>query len=321
MGLSAAARLRLWLVAALALLSVVGFMTWNVQSDWAFIIEYRGSRLLAMLLVAVALGVSTLVFQTLTHSRILTPALMGFDVLYVLVHALGLLLWARLGLRMPAAAMLVLDVVLMSTLAWLLFRWLFGDSVRGLHLLILLGMLGGLLFRELGDLALRVLDPTEFSIQQGRTLASFARINLALLWPALALTLMALMLVFAQRHRLDVLGLGRDVAINLGVPYRRTVTGLLVVASVLVSVSTALVGPLLFFGLLATNLAYWITASHRHRWTLPATVLVAVVCLVGGQLLMEQVLQSRLPFVVLLELCGGVLFIALLLRGMRHHDS
>lgn len=317
MGLTTAARWRVLFTGVLALLSVIGFMTWNVQSDWAFIVEYRGSRLLAMLLVAVAMGVSTLVFQTLTHSRILTPSLMGFDVLYVLVHALGLAFWARLGLDSMPSVIFILDVLLMAGIALVLFRLLFGDSVRGLHLLILLGMMGGLLFRELTELALRVLDPTEFSIQTGRSIASFSRINLSLLWVALVLTLACVALVFTLRRRLDVLNLGRDVAINLGVPYRRTVTLLLVVASVLVSVSTALVGPMLFFGLLATNLAYWISGTHRHRWTLLTTVLVAVVCLVGGQLLIEQILHSRLPFVMLLELCGGLLFILLLLRGVR----
>src|SRR5699024_5890633 len=169
------------------------------------------------------------------------------------------------------------------------FSTLFPYTTLFRSLLILLGMMGGLLFRELTELALRVLDPTEFSIQSGLSIASFSRINLSLLWVALVLTLGCVTLVFTQRRRLDVLNLGRDVAINLGVPYRRTVTLLLVVASVLVSVSTALVGPMLFFGLLATNLAYWISGTHQHSWTLVTTVLVAVVCLVGGQLLVEQI--------------------------------
>lgn len=317
MGLTKAAKLRLYITAALALLSVVGFMTWNVHSDWSFIIQHRGSRLVAMLVVAVALGVATLIFQTLTHSRVLTPALMGFDVLYVLIHALGLLVWSKLNLTAAPSVVLLLDVLIMAAIALLLFRLLFTEAVRGLHLLILLGMMGGLLFRELTALALRVLDPTEFSIQQGRSLASFTKIDLSLLWPALVITLLAVVLVFALRRRLDVLNLGRDVAINLGVPYQRTVTVLVLVSSILVAVSTALVGPMLFFGLLATNLAYWLTASHQHRFTLLATVLVAIVCLVGGQLLTEQIFRSSWPFVMLLELCGGVLFIALLLRGAK----
>ena len=40
---------RLTLLAALALLCMGAFMTLRAQSDWAFIIEYRGPRLAAML--------------------------------------------------------------------------------------------------------------------------------------------------------------------------------------------------------------------------------------------------------------------------------
>src|SRR5699024_8759738 len=86
MGLTKRGRWLLSLTAVLALGSVLGFMTLNVHSDWAFIVQYRGTRLLAMLLVALSMGLATVVFQTITHNRILTPSLMGFDVLYVLVH-------------------------------------------------------------------------------------------------------------------------------------------------------------------------------------------------------------------------------------------
>lgn len=78
MGLTRRAKLRLSVTAVLALLSIVGFMTINVQNDWIFTLQYRGGRLLGMLLVAVAMGLATLVFQTITHNRILTPSLMCF---------------------------------------------------------------------------------------------------------------------------------------------------------------------------------------------------------------------------------------------------
>ena len=318
MGLNPRGKLLLSLTTLLALLSVLGFMTLNVQSDWTFIVQYRGSRLLGMLLVAVTMGLATVVFQTITHNRILTPSLMGFDVLYVLVHALALLLWGtELGASWPLELRFVFEVAVMVAIALLLFRWLFSDSVRGLHMLILLGMVGGLLFRELADLSLRMFDPSEFSIAQGSSVANFNRINLQLLWVGLAGVMLCSAILFRLRRQLDVLSLGRDVAINLGVPYSKTVTLLMLVICVLVSISTALVGPMLFFGLLVANLAYWLTGSHQHRWTLPASVLAGVVCLVGGQVLFENLLNTSLPLAMVIELCGGVLFIALLLRGVK----
>src|SRR5690554_8082153 len=84
---------RVLLLAIAAVLCLLGFMTINVQTDWAFILQHRGSRLLALLLAASAIGLSTVLFQTITHSRLLTPALMGFDVLFVLVNTLVLLIF------------------------------------------------------------------------------------------------------------------------------------------------------------------------------------------------------------------------------------
>lgn len=318
MGMTGSARGLFWLTAVLALLSTVAFMALGVQTDWGFILEYRGPRLLSMLLVALAIGVATVVFQTITHNRILTPSLMGFDVLYVLIQSV--ILWAFGAGQLADWPLLVrfsVEILLMVILATAAFKWLFSDTVRSLHLLILLGMMAGLLFRELSDLLLRVLDPTEFSIQQGRSFASFSRIKVQLLGGAALVIGLALALLWPVRRSLDVLSLGRDVSINLGVNYQAMVTRLMLVIIMLVSASVALVGPTMFFGLLVANLAYGITGSHQHRWTLPASVLAGVVCLVGGQVLFEHVLQSPVPLALVVEFLGGLLFVVLLMRGVK----
>lgn len=309
---------RLGVLAVLALLCVIGYMTINVQTDWGFILQHRGSRLLALVLTACAIGVSTVLFQTITHSRLLTPALMGFDVLFVLVNTLALLvLGAGTLADWPASLRFVLQVALMVVLVLSLFRALFSGSVRSLHLMILLGMLAGMLFRELSELAARVLDPSEFGISTGVPQASFSRTNTQLLGVAAAGLAVAGLLLLRWRRFLDVLSLGRDIAINLGVPHGRVVLGFMAVIAIMVSVATVLVGPTLFFGLLIANLAYWISGSQRHCWTLPASVLAGIICLVGGQLLLDHVLSSTLPLALVIELAGGLLFIALLLRGAR----
>ena len=310
-----------WRVLALggaALLCVVGYMTLNVHTDWDFILEYRGSRLLALLLTACAIGVSTVLFQTLTQSRLLTPALMGFDALYVLVNTVMLLtLGASVWGEGAPELRFALQVLLMVALALLLFRALFSGSVRSLHLMILLGMLAGMLFRELSELAARMVDPSEFGISTGVPQASFSRINTHLLGAAATALGVAGALLLRWWRYLDVLSLGRDLAINLGVDHGRVVLGIMVVVAIMVAVATVLVGPTLFFGLLIANLAYWITGSQRHSLTLPASVLAGVICLVGGQVLLDHVLSSTLPLALVIELAGGVLFLALLLRGVR----
>jgi iron complex transport system permease protein len=117
------------------------------------------------------------------------------------------------------------------------------------------------------------------------------------------------------RHRLDVLALGRDTAIGLGVDHRRTVTLVLVICSVLVAVSTALVGPATFFGLLISALAYQLCSQFRHAVVLPIAALLGVIALVGGQLVLEQVFAFDTALSIVIEFTGGIVFLALLLKG------
>lgn len=310
-----------WRLAALgagALLCAVAFMTLGANGQWSFVIPFRGGKLLAMLLVAYAVAVSSVLFQTITHNRILTPAIMGFDALYLLIQAVVVFGFgqAAASVSHPVAAFL-LEVCAMTAFACLLFRWLFSDAVRSLHLMMLVGIVFGLLFRSLSGFVVRLIDPNEFLVLQDRMFANFNSVRVGLLPIAFAAVCAASLLVWRMRHRYDVLALGRDIALNLGVDYRRTLMLTLAAIAVLVSVSTALVGPVTFFGLLVSNLAYQAMGSDRHRHTVPAAALLSVIFLVGGQTLLERVLGLNTTVSVVIEFVGGVMFLVLILRKGR----
>ncbi len=309
---------RLAVLGAFALLCIVAFMTLGANGQWSFVIPFRGGKLLAMLLVAYAVAVSSVLFQTITHNRILTPAIMGFDALYLLIQAVVVLGFGQAAATAshPIAAFL-LEVCAMTAFACLLFRWLFSDAVRSLHLMMLVGIVFGLLFRSLSSFVVRLIDPNEFLVLQDRMFASFNSVRIELLPMALAAVCAASFFIWRMRRRYDVLALGRDIALNLGVDYRRTLMLTLAAIAVLVSVSTALVGPVTFFGLLVSNLAYQAMGSDRHRHTVPAAMLLSVIFLVGGQTLLERVLGLNTTVSVVIEFVGGVMFLVLILRRGR----
>src|SRR5690554_5721721 len=60
--------LGLLLAGALAL-----YLTWGVDGHWDFALPRRLEQVAALAVVGVAIAVSTVVFQTLTQNRILTP--------------------------------------------------------------------------------------------------------------------------------------------------------------------------------------------------------------------------------------------------------
>ena len=81
-----------------------------------------------------------------------------------------------------------------------------------------------------------LVDPNDFIVLQDRLFANFNTVSIRLLLLSLLVIAVVGIWVWRQRHVLDVLALGREVAINLGVDYQRSVMGVLVVIAVLVSV-------------------------------------------------------------------------------------
>lgn len=305
-------RLLLMLLAALAAAAL--FMTAGSTGDWSFLLMFRGTKLAVMVLVACAIAVSTVLFQTITHNRILTPALIGFDALYALIQAaaaygLGSEL-AQLG--EASVGQFLVQVVVMAGLACALFFWLFTDSTQSLHRMILVGIIFGLLFRSLTNLIMRMIDPNEFLVLQDRLFASFNYAEGSLLIVAAVLLGACALVTWRLLPRYDVIALGRPMAVGLGVQYHRTVLLTLVLIAVMVSVSTALVGPITFLGLLVSNLAYFLLGTDRHRYTLPAAILIAITLLVGGQAVLEHVLKLGTSVSVVIEFVGGLLFLVLI---------
>lgn len=307
------------MLGALGLLAgaaVLCFMTLDVRGNWGFVIPFRGRKLLGLLLVAWSVAISTVLFQTVTSNRILTPSIMGFDSLYVLVQtAIIFFLGSGTFALMDPHLRFGGELILMIGFSGLLFRWLFLGEGRSLHLLVLVGIIFGVFFRSLANFMQRMLDPNAFQVLQDSFFASFAALDMTLLGISWAIVGVVSLILWRMGHCLDVLALGRAPAISLGLNYRRVVTTLLVMVSVLVAVSTALVGPITFFGLLVASLAHGLIGDSRHRYILPAAVLLAVICLVGGQTVLERVFAFNTALSIIIELLGGLVFIFLVIRG------
>ncbi len=299
----------------LAATAIALFMTLGVAGSWSFALPFRAGKVATMLLVAYAVAVSTVLFQTATSNRILTPAIMGFDQLYVLIQT-GLIF--LLGSSTVAAAdrrlIFAAEAGAMILFSLLLHWALFAGARRGLHMLVLAGVVTGVLFRSLAGFLQRVIDPNEFAFLQDRFFASFNNPHGGLLLVSALAVLGASLAGLRAVRAWDVLALGRDTAVSLGIAHGREVTRILAIVAVLVSVSTALVGPITFLGLLVANLAYMVVPSFRHRHLLPAAFLIAATCLVGGQTVLERVLAFDTNLRVVIDFLGGLAFLALLMR-------
>lgn len=303
---------------ALAALAVsAAFLAVGLKGNIAFVLELRLLKLAALVQVGVAIAVSTVIFQTVTGNRILTPSIMGLDALYLfgqmlLVFLLGGLGYVTLDAQLKFGIEVALLMVLASALLLPMLR-----SRLDMGLMLLAGVVLGVLFRSLQSLLARLIDPNEFAVVQSASFANFNAVRTDLLLFAAGVTVVAVIVAWRARHVLDVVSLGADAATGLGVGWAGTVTGLLLLVSALVAVSTALVGPVAFFGLLVAALAERIAGTRRHAVLLPAAALTGIVVLVGGQTLFQHALGNATALGVVIEFVGGLVFLLLLVLGSR----
>lgn len=299
----------------IAVVAMLAFMFVGAKGNWGFVLPFRAGKLAALVLVAYAVAVSTVLFQTISGNRILTPSIIGFDALYVLLQsALMLVLGSAATTALDPRMMFVVEIAAMVGFSLVLYRFLFSGAIRNLFHLMLIGIVLGVLFRSLSTIFQRVIDPMEFVVLQDRLFANFNSVDTTLLGVATVVVALATIAALRMFHTFDVLALGREQAIALGIDHRRVTIRILVLVTLMVSVSTALVGPVTFFGLLVANLAYMLVPNARHAHTLPAAILIAIICLVGGQMLLERVLDFSTALSIVIEFAGGLFFIMFLLR-------
>lgn len=291
------------------------FMTLEARGNWDFVLWFRGRKLAALLLVGAAVSTATLLFQTISRNHILTPSIMGFDALFALILTLAVFTIGAAGYNhLPPEVVFFVNLVLLVGAALLLFGTLLGQHRVDLMRMVLTGIIFGVLFRSLTSFVVRMIDPSEFATIQVSSYARFNYIELNLLWHSAVLTTATLLLCWRMRRQLDVLGLGYEMATNLGEPVARRQKQALVLVAVLVAVSTALVGPVAFLGLLVVSIARLIAPNETHAMLIPLSALIVGIVLVGGQTILERVLGMSTPLAVVIDFVGGFVFLALLLR-------
>ena len=105
---------RLGLLAGIALTCMAAYLLTGLSGNHAFILGRRATTLATLVLVATAVGVSTVLFHTVTANRILTPSIMGLDALYIALQTAAVFLLGAFGAStLPTAPRFALELAAM----------------------------------------------------------------------------------------------------------------------------------------------------------------------------------------------------------------
>ena len=315
-------RRKLLIMVCLVLLCAAAYLLVEVQFDNARLFQYamkiRTPKLIVMLITAFAIGGASIVFQSINNNTIVTPCLLGMNSLYTLIHT-TVVFFAGSSSVIAASANLsfAVDVVLMGITATLIYSWIFKKTRHNVLYVLLVGTVLTSFFSSIQTTLTRVMDPNEYDSLLNTLVASFSNINSEII---LFVLLLLGLIVFALRKELallDVLTLGKEQAINLGVDYDRCIRRLLLGVTLCIAVATAMVGPISFLGLIIANLSRQLLKTYRHSQLILGSALFGMIVLVGGQLIVEHVYSYAVPVSVFITVGGGLYFLYLLLTRKK----
>ena len=279
-----------------------------------YILSKRVPTLLVMLISAFAIGSATMIFQSVINNRIVTPCLLGMNSMYMLIHtAVVFVAGSGSVLATNSNLSFAVDLLVMAVLATIVYSHMFKKTGSNVLYVLLIGTVISSFFGSIQSTMIRVMDPNEYDALLTTLVADFNNVNVEIIVFAVLLLIALGMFLRKDLELLDVITLGKDQAINLGVDYDRTIRRLLLGVVLCIAVATAMVGPISFLGLIIANLARQLLKTYKHSQLITGAALMGMVTLVTGQLIPQHVFSYAVPVSTFITIGGGIYFLYLLL--------
>ena len=310
-------KILLLLVTAVTLIGLYILIQLNMNA-LGYVLPARIRKVAAIILVGAAIGVSSLIFQTLTENHLLTPSVIGLDAVYLFLQTVIIFIFGAVSsLLMNTYINFFLSVALMVLFTLGLFKLVFRKNTS-VYFILLFGLVMGTCFQSLSSFMHMVMNPDDFLMLQDRLFASFNTVNEKLLILCAVLICLLLLLVYRKSHELDVLSLGKIHAVNLGLDVDGLTRSMLLIVAILVSISTALVGPITFLGIIVCNITYQFIRTYEHKLLIVCTMLISVITLLIGQMMTQYIFDGTTEITIMINFAGGLYFIYLLFKEGAH---
>lgn len=276
------------------------------------VVEMRLPRAIGALLVGASLGTAGCVLQAMLRDPLASPSIIGT----AQAAGFGRVLGVYLGLSYVGSLGMSFATAMVGTLIVLSIA----RSRRGLptQAVLLTGVNVGMLFAALIGLV------QYLSTDEGQ----LSRMVLFLLgglwqvtWQPLAviapLAAIAIALAWLYSRQFDLLALGEDSAVRLGLDTRTSGTIALVLACGLTSLAVSIAGIVAFVGLVVPHAARWIVGPS-HAALIPASACLGGLLVLGTDAIARTAVPpNELPLGVLTSLIGVPFFVIVLHSMVR----
>ena len=279
-------------------------------------LELRLPRVIAAALAGGALAVAGVAFQGLTRNPLAEPAVLGvssgaaFGVVLAQIFGLGLSVVQALGVTVFAFA----GALLAAGAVYLIAMVPGGLSIQTL---LLAGVIVGIFFTSAITVLISVIDFNRLGGVVHWLLGNLAPIPPASLALFALLALAGFWLILRSARELNLLALGEEAAIQLGVDAARLKRRVFVAAALLTGTVVAFTGPIGFVGLIVPHLLRGVLGQDNRLLVPTALVAGGIFLLAADTLARNIVAPAELSVGVITSFCGAPFFVYLLRSRYR----
>ena len=267
----------------------------------------RIPRLFSILLAGAGLSIAGLVMQQISQNRFAAPSTTGTIECAMLGYVMSVVFFGN-----GDQLWLVFAVSILGTLVFIQF------IQRIQFKSVVFVPLVGIIFGNVVDAVTTFIAYKYDALQSlsAWSVANFANIlrgDFELLYIAVPVALLSYL--FAAR--ISAVGIGKDFAVNLGLNYQQVVTLGVLLVSVMSASVVMIVGQLPFLGLIVPNLVSYFYGDNLKR-NIPLTAMYGAILVLACDLVSRVIIfPHEMPISIVISILGGVVFIAMLLRGKQ----
>lgn len=283
----------------------------GAAGGWEMFMITRVPRTVALVLSGAAMAMAGLIMQLMTQNRFVEPT------------TTGTIEWAGLGLLLtlilvPQATIVerMIGAVLFSFVGTMIFfMFLRKVTLKSSLIVPIIGIMLGSVVSALSTfIALQTDMLQSLGIWFSGSFTMVIRGRYEMIWIVLIVTIIA----FVIADKFTVVGLGKDIATNVGLNYNRIIFLGVTMVAIVTGVVAVIVGSLPFLGLIVPNIVSMFRGDNLRTnlpWVCIAGIWVVGVCDIIGRTIIAP---FEVPVSTILSVIGAVVFIGLLMYRRKN---
>ncbi len=288
-----------------------------IEQTWpdtyeTIMLELRLPRILAAVLIGASLAVAGASFQGLFRNPLVSPDILGVASGAGFGAALAIVFWGGNSLLVQASAFVF--SLLAVAVSYGVSKMVRSNPVLTL---ILAGMAIGALFNAFISFLKYIADPfDELPTIVFWLMGSLSRVSMSDIYVVAPIMLVGITILMLIRWRLNVLSLGEEEALSLGIDMRKMQILIIVCASLITAAAVSISGIIGWVGLVIPHIGRMLVGPS-HDKLLTISVLLGASFLLIIDTITRTAFTTQLPIGILTAIIGVPFFIYLLSRGRR----